>query len=410
METEDGINGSINWNLKRSNESSEPKSVTTIARVRNALTAEARGKLKFDILGIICYHTPKGGGIMPQTRSLKTPTQIRMPGLDLYRCMAFLFVTGVHAFLYNGFYSQPQEGIAMWAANSARWLFYGCNGMFMLLTGYLKSTKPVNKAYFRGLLTVLVGYVLTCVISYPIRHFLLGEKESVRTWLERFVTFSNYAWYIEMYIGLILLSPIVNLAMKQLQDQQLWWLLGGMLLLTALPTITPANILPDDWQSLYPLTYYVIGAAIHRLQPKLPSWAALVCAAISAGFTGLLTLLTASGGKFNDGFSQGGYGGFLTTVTVTFLFLGVYRLRAGKVASKILAWMAGGVLEGYILSRLFDVWIYGKFKAWHTPGKYILIFVCVTVPVFLVSMAIGHYVHKLSVLLTKPRKKNTERS
>ena len=342
---------------------------------------------------------------MQKTLPKSSQIDTRMPGLDLYRCMAFLFVTGVHAFLYNGFYGEPQEGVLIWLANSARWMFFGCNGMFMLLTGYLKSTKPLTKGYFQGLLTVLVGYVLTCIISYPIRHFLLNDQQSLRTWLSYFVTFSNYAWYIEMYIGLILLSPIINLALTQLKDRQLWYVTGGMVLLTALPTLTSANIAPDYWKSLYPLTYYVLGAVIRRLQPKVPAWEALVCAAISAGITGLLTLLTANGGKFSDGFEQGGYGGFLTTATVVFLFLGVYRLRIGKGMSKLLSWMAGGVLEGYILSRLFDVWIYGKFRFWHSPGKYILIFICVTIPVFLTCTAVGHYVHKLSVLLTKNQRR-----
>lgn len=340
---------------------------------------------------------------MQKTLPKASLTDTRMPGLDLYRCMAFLFVTGVHAFLYNGFYNEPQNGFLMWLADTARWLFFGCNGMFMLLTGYLKSTKPLSKGYFRGLLTVLVGYVLTCIISYPIRHFLLGEKESLKTWLSYFVTFSNYAWYIEMYIGLILISPIINLALAQLKDRQLWYVAAVMLFLTALPTLTSSNIVPDYWKSLYPLTYYVLGAVIRRSPPKIPAWSALICAAVSVGLTGLLTLLTASGGKFSDGYETGGYGGFFTTVTVVFLFLGVYRLRIGKAASKVLTWMAGGVLEGYILSRLFDVWIYGKFSFWHSPGKYILIFLCVTVPVFLLCTAVGHYVHKLSELLTKPR-------
>lgn len=344
---------------------------------------------------------------MPKTLTKDSLTDTRLPGLDLYRCIAFLCVTGVHAFLYNGFYNQPQTGVLMWLANSARWLFFGCNGMFMLLTGYLKSTKPLSKGYFRGLLTVLVGYVLTCIISYPIRHFLLNEELSIKEWLTKFATFSNYAWYIEMYIGLILVSPVINLGLSQLKDRQLINAAAIMLMLTALPKLTTANILPDYWTALYPFTYYVLGAAIRRLQPKIPGWLAAVFTAASMGITGLLTLLSADGGKFSDGFEQGGYGGFCTTVIVVFLFLSVYRLRVSKTMAKVLRWMSAGVLEGYILSRLFDVWIYGKVGFWHSPDKYILIFLCITVPVFLVSTVAGHYVHKVSVALTRPGKKKT---
>ena len=140
--------------------------------------------------------------------------QSRQPGIDLLRCLGLLFVTGVHSFLYNGYYYEPQMGILMWGANSFKWLFFTCNGLFMLLTGYLKCEKPLSKGYYRSLLPILVGYGLTCLVSFPIRHFVLNEKLTLWQWLEKMVTFGNYAWYIEMYIGLILISPLINLALK----------------------------------------------------------------------------------------------------------------------------------------------------------------------------------------------------
>lgn len=326
----------------------------------------------------------------------------RESGADLYRCLGLLFVNGLHAFWNNGFYFQSQEGLAMWAADIFRWLFFGCNGMFMLLTGYLKSEKPLGKGYYRGLVTVLVGYTLTCVISYPIRHFLLDDPADLLTWTERFFSFSNYAWYVEMYIGLILFSPVINLALEQLREpRQMLWLLGTMLVLTALPSLTPAPILPDYWTKLYPLTFYVIGAVIRRLRPKIPTWMGLLGAAAVAALMGTASILSTDGGIFSDGFEQGGNGGFLTTLMVSILFLGVYRFRAGPRLGRVLAWMSGGVFEGFLLSRLFDVWVYDAVSFWHTPEKYPLIFACVTIPVFLASVTVGHYVHKLAVFLAR---------
>ena len=100
----------------------------------------------------------------------------RQPGIDLVRCLGLFFVVSVHFFLYNGYYSENQTDIIMWIPNSARWLFLSCNGIFMLLTGYLKCTKPLNKAYYRSIVPILAGYFLTCAVSYPIRHFLLERK------------------------------------------------------------------------------------------------------------------------------------------------------------------------------------------------------------------------------------------
>lgn len=335
----------------------------------------------------------------------KTLASERESGVDLFRLLGLLFVNGLHAFLYNGFYYEPQTGAAIWLANSFRWLFFGCNGMFMLLTGYLKTNKTWSKSYYKGLLAVLVGYVLTCIISYPIRYYLIGEKDVLSVWIERFFTFSNYAWYVEMYIGLILISPVINLALDSLKKpKQIWLLTGGVVLATTLPTITSARLLPEWWTAMYPIGYYMIGAAIRRTKPKIPAAAGLLGAALCAMGMGLASLLTTNGGKFNDGFSQGGYGGFWTTLMVTCLFLGVYRFRAGKRTGMVLSFCAAGVFEGYILSRLLDVWVYKTVKFWHDPQTYILIFLCVTIPVFITSMLAGRLVHSVSAWIVKSRK------
>ena len=319
----------------------------------------------------------------------------RQPGLDLFRICGLLFVNALHACLYNGFYALPQAGVAVWAADSFRWLFFGCNAMFMLLTGYLKSAQTWNKHYYKGLVTVLVGYVLTCIISYPIRYYCIGERDAFAIWLERFFTFSNYSWYVEMYIGLILISPVLNFALQNLDKQKLLVMAFSFVAVTMLHSVSAIDLFPDYFSSLYPLTLYIIGGVIRRLKPKLSPVLCLGGAAAVAMGLGAMTLLTATG-NFNSGFGQG-YGGFWITLMVALLFCGMYRLQTKEKTAKLLAWLSGGVFEGYILSRLFDVWIYGTVPQWHSPDKYILIFLCVTLPVFLISLLAGKAVHSLSV-------------
>jgi len=324
----------------------------------------------------------------------------RESGADLYRIMGLLFVNTLHACLYNGFYYEAQEGLAMWLANSMRWLVFGCNAMFMLLSGYLKTASPWGRRYYKSLVAVLIGYVLTCVISYPIRYYCIGEKDPLSTWLERFITFSNYAWYIEMYIGLFMISPLVNLALDNIQSpKKQWFLAFSLVVVTIGHSATTRNLLPDYCGSFYPLTLYTLGAVIRRTQPKIPALLGIVAALLVAMWLGYETMRTATGG-FSTGFTQG-YGGFWVVLMVVYLFLGVYRLRIGPRLAKVLAFLSGGVLEGYILSRLLDVWIYGTVPQWHSPDKYILIFLCVTLPVFAVSLLSGKLVNMVSAFLTR---------
>lgn len=319
----------------------------------------------------------------------------RMPGLDLIRCLGLLFVVSIHFFLYNGFYYEPQTGADMWAADSFRWLAFGCNGIFMMLTGYLMSEKPMSSRYYMRLLPILVSYTLTCLISYPIRHFLLGEELPLSEWIHNYFSFSNYSWYIEMYLGLILFSPVINLTLRQMHTlRQLIGFAGVMVLMTSLPTVTTLDLLPDYWTCLYPFTYYVIGAVICRLQPKPSTWLCLLGAAVSAMGQGLASVLLTDKG-FAEGFTSG-YGGPWVTLTVTLLFLGLYHISVSPKLSKLLAWVSSGCLEGYLLSRLMDVWAYDAIPQWHSPEKYVLLYLCVTVPIFIFSVLSGKMVHSVT--------------
>ena len=345
-------------------------------------------------------------------------------GVDLFRCMGLLFVNGVHAFLYNGFYSEAQQGGMMFLADACRWLFFGCNSMYLLMTGYLKSGSKWGKGYYKSLVAVIVGYILTCLITYPIRYHFLNEKDSLEVWINRFFTFSNYAWYVEMYIVLFLVSPILNLAVENIKEpRRLWLLVLCMFCITSLPSElkiqgpeSTYSLIPDYWTGLYPITLYLIGAAIRKTKPKIPGWVGLSVAAAVAMGLAHTSLMTATSG-FSSGYTQG-YGGFWIVIMVTGLFLGIYNRKIPTPLGKGLAWISAGAFEGYILSRLLDVWIYSpnSYKTWNggilaplgeviaqwrDPRYYWLLFLCITIPVFLFSLCAGKAVNCVSRWITK---------
>jgi surface polysaccharide O-acyltransferase-like enzyme len=313
----------------------------------------------------------------------------RQSGIDLVRITGLFFVVGVHQFLYNRFYYEPQTGLLMWSADVFRWLFFCCNGIFMMLSGYLRCQKTDFRDCYRGLIPVLIGYTLCCAIIFPIQA-LLGEKQTTMGWITRFVTFGNYAWYVEMYIGLILFSPVINLGLKQMDDKTLGRFANIMIFVTSAHYLTALDLIPNYWSSLYPVTYYVLGAAVRRIQPKVKLWQGLGMALlISMGLAAASILTTDEG--FSNGFTQG-YGGIWTMLTAAFVFLGLYRVKVGKGTAKVLAWLSGGVFEGYLLSKIFDIWTYPLVKQWHTPENYILVFLVITVPTFICSLLLGKLV------------------
>lgn len=329
----------------------------------------------------------------------------RESGLDLLRCLALLLVVSFHSFLYNGYYHEAQRGISMVLSGSFRWLSVSCNGLFLMLSGYLGGRRTALSARWQQLSRVLLGYLLAAVISIPIRHFFLGDPQSLTTWVRRLFSFRAvyYGWYVEMYVGLTLLSPFVGLILERLETPGRWLSFVLVLLaLTALPGATPLELAPDHWRVLYPVTYYVLGAAVYRFQPRLSPLLGALGAAAMALVLGAATVWSTDG-TLAEAFTQE-FGDLWIVVMVVLLFCGLYRLQAGRVGKRILAFAAGGCYGGYLLSHLLDAWCYKLAAQWRTPAQYSRMFFLVTLPIFLVSVLAGRLLQCLTARLVLQRK------
>ncbi len=333
----------------------------------------------------------------------------RYAGLDLIRCLALLFVITFHSFLYNGYYYTPQTGVLMWLAGSFRWLSVGCIGLFLMLTGYLKCENTSIRSCYRALLTTGVGYLLAAFITIPIRHFQFGAEHTFTEWMTKLFDFSAlyYGWYVEMYLGLVLIIPFVNMALKQItKTKHLLCFAGAMLVLTALSGATKWVIFPDHWRVTYPLTYYVLGAVVRRLQPKLNPFLGIGCALTMAAILGAFTVLSTDG-QLSEALTWEFADIWIVFIAVC-LFVSLYRLNIPKFPASVLAVMSGGCYGGYLLCHLFDAWVYDLYPQYKNPEKYILMFICVTVPIYLASVFSGIILQTLTNLILPKKKKKAK--
>ena len=389
----------------------------------------------------------------------------RNSSMDLIRIIAFVLVLSVH-FLYHtycldpatgktgGFYHStveglgPIEGIVQAIAQGdpsllhgplfflmiwMKTLFSACVPLFMILTGYLMSRKTLSRGYYKGIRKTLVVFVLASVVCMFFKsiHNVPAAKSAfyaadfgamfqaigasgkfgIKQYILSIFDFSgaNYSWYVEMYIGLFLMAPFLNLAYNKLETKRKKQVLvATFVFLTILPSlfnnfsfdtaswwlnphenVTIQKLIPAFYVSVYPLAYYFTGAYIREYGVKLKTRSMLPLLGI------LLFLFTAFNyyRSYGDKFNSGGWiywYGFEPYAVATLLFVLLSRVKTGNWHPRVrwAMWKVSDLVFGaYLLSFIFDSLIYTELNK-QIPSIYDKIpFILLTVPLgFVCSM------------------------
>ncbi len=300
---------------------------------------------------------------------------------DLIRCVAVFSVLSVHFLLNTGFYSEPTNRPDIFCLCVYRALFMTCVPMFMVLTGYLMLNKTLNRRYYKGLWKTIEIYLLASVACLLFKKFVLNNGVTLKTAILDILDFdaANYAWYIEMYCGLFLIIPFLNLAYHGLKSQrEKQVLVLTMMALTFLPKLlnifnfrTPGwwsspsvskkydPLVPGFFTAMYPITYYFIGAYLREYGLKLKKWLNLVLLIAAVLLFGWYNYYRSDGGAFIWGKnSQWGGENLITTVLLFTLLLHLDVKQWPRIVKKILTYISGISLGLYLISWIFDRVVY----------------------------------------------------
>lgn len=198
-------------------------------------------------------------------------------GLDILRVIAIISVLSVHFFLNTKYYVVSKNGIGMKMQFVIRNIFMICVPLFILLTGYLNNNKKYDKKFFKGLLNVIIIWLFYSIIEFTVKKYITNNLEELtfKNLLLAVTSFKacRYSWYIEMYIGLYLLSPIINNAYDCFETKDKNILLVISIIVFILPGIINDILkdyihFPNWWYTVYPLGYYITGKYLKDTKPK----------------------------------------------------------------------------------------------------------------------------------------------
>lgn len=296
--------------------------------------------------------------------------------LDIIRILATFFVVSVHFFLHTGFYAQPVEGKRMFIMVIMRTLFMTCIPLFLMLTGYLMNKKKLNLKYFKGIIKTLTIYILASLGCLIFKNIYLGHPLNISHILKSIISFqgANYSWYIEMYIGLFIIIPFLNLIYNGLETkkQKQVSLIGLTMIVTIPPMLNKhlvgennlLNSLIPTWSRLYPIMYYFIGAYISEYKPKLKK--------IFIPFLLIFTLMLVGGYYYlvnsYGTFAWGDYQDscsfpIMLLAVLIFVVLSAVELSNKKECTKkMLTHVSELTLGAYLMSYIFDEMIYTELR------------------------------------------------
>ncbi len=320
------------------------------------------------------------------------PKPQRNVNMDIIRIVALIFVPSVHFFLHNGFYSQTVDNPQMVIMTFMRNLFLLCIPLFLLLTGYLQGNKKIepNGKYFLKIFKFVIPYliIMTFDLIYIVNvlHKISPQNSDwqygVKKYIENYTSFTHYSWYVEMYIGLFMLIPFLNLIWQNLKNKkQERILVITMFILMIAPSIfnyyqfDAENIMactsddywslfPNWWAGVYPLAYYFTGAYLAKNKDDFklkPIYAFLIFLGTWALF-GTYTVLRCWGGKasMHSWVNYNSWGIYFMGIAL-FIFLNSFKLESvPKFLGKALAKLSDLSFGAYLASWMLDQYMYSK--------------------------------------------------
>ena len=285
--------------------------------------------------------------------------------LDVVRTVAVLSVLSVHFFLNSGYYGIPLNSPIMYWATIIRTIFLICVPLFILLTGFLMNKKTISKKYYINILKVIITYILSTLTIIVFKIVVLHENLSVIQMIQNIISFEQYSWYIEMYIGLYLLIPFLNIIYNNCSNEQKKLLIAVLSLMTSVPAVVNSfgySILPDFWTEFYPITYYFIGAYLSENYSRIKAstitlFAMFILVIIVAG---TFIYYKSNGGCYVWG-DWGTWESIFNVCTSTLLFATLLKIDFSRIPSgivKVISTISKVSLPLYLTSWISDRVVY----------------------------------------------------
>lgn len=310
-------------------------------------------------------------------------SQERMTGIDILKVLSMFLVVMMHLLMYGGILGNVTSSYGSISYDTA-WLLecltFCCVNCFALITGYLciNSRWKWQRLFSLWLEVALYGAAIALLFQV-----VFPGKMTSQDWVDSLMPVSHGTyWYLNAYIIMFFAIPIVNAAVKSLNDKVLKEICSAFfVIVVCLPIVTGTTgndvfKIHSGYCGLWLCFLYTIGANVRKNHwfdgvPK-PFLIAMIIISISVDWSKCLT-----GVPTSDWYGMVSYDSItvlIESICLLLLFKDITVEKNSKIA-KLWAGLAKSSFGVYVISvqpLVFDYVLGGAFT-WVSSSSPVLL-------------------------------------
>lgn len=265
----------------------------------------------------------------------------------------------VHVCLHTGYYTVPLMGEKMFLLTNIRNFAMTCVPLFIIATGYLMSEKKWSKSYYWGAVRTVLTLIITEIICCLYDSIVFVDKPFWKQIIK--MGTSHYSWYIDMYVGLFLIIPFLNLVYHGLGDkkEKLRLVLSFVAITMLIPSIFSILKLEQGWwKCAYPLGYYFIGCYLKEYGLNFKGIYCTLVAFVSTIICSVVHFVVCYNHTMMASLSIANHNSIFVAIISTAIFCLLLKtnntIKSKKILSKVVSKISGLTLGAYLVSYVVN--------------------------------------------------------
>lgn len=285
----------------------------------------------------------------------------RNNSINLLKVTAIFFVICVHFLLNTEYYSLAVDNNLMIFWVCLRCLFITCVPLFLITTGLLMNKKTLSGKYIVKIIPFIIKYVVISIIVWFFGKLFFSDSVTFSESIRGIFDYStiSYSWYVEMYLGLYFLIPLLNIVWSY--NETIIYHVYIILLafvLVFFPSFLNVfgKVIPDYWQFLYPISYYFFGCFFSTYKKSIEKISYSKIVQIFLIFLVCFTFINVNISwnrefQWTSSNDYYGYQPFFMSISLFFL---IVRIKINKIFFPVLELISKSTICIYLISNLTD--------------------------------------------------------